>query len=343
MKVLVTGGCGFIGSHVCEHFRARGWDVVAYDNLTKHELARTGYDAAAARDYNLALLRRLGVVVAVEDVRDFGALMRNAEGCAYIVHTAAQPAVTISIEDPRLDVTTNVIGTFNVLEAARTLDVPVASCATIHVYGNEINRTLRTGRTRYERTPAEIDESEPTVQGVLSPLHASKRSGDLYVQTFIDTYGVRAASFRLTGLYGPRQFGGEDHGWVAHFCIRALTDRPITIYGTGKQLRDVLYAGDLAQCFWDFFQNPVPGLYNIGGGMPNALSLVECLDLVEEITGKRPPVAFEPGRHADLLYFVCDSRKAEQAFGWKAKVEPGEGVRQLVDWIRQEIAIFSAS
>lgn len=340
MKVIVTGGCGFIGSHVCEFFRQKGWDVVAYDNLTKHELVRTGYDAAAARQYNLNFLRELGVDVRVEDVRDYETLLRASRGCDYIVHTAAQPAVTISIEDPVLDVTTNVLGTFNVLRVARELGVPVVSCATIHVYGNEINRTVREGATRYERTPPEIPEEEPTAQGILSPLHASKCAGDLYVRAFVDTYGVRAASFRLTGLYGPRQFGGEDHGWVAHFCIRALTGKPITIFGTGKQIRDVLFATDLAECFYRFFEHPVPGIYNIGGGLANALSLLECIELITELTGKRPEVRFEPGRHADLLYFVCDTRKAREAFGWQARTRPREGVRALLDWIRREIHIF---
>lgn len=340
MKVLVTGGCGFIGSHVCEYFTQQGWGVIAYDNLTKHELVRTGYNAAAAREYNLKFLTKLGVEIAVSDVREFDTLMQKAKGCDYIVHTAAQPAVTISMEDPRLDVTTNVLGTFNVLDAARQLRIPVATCATIHVYGNDINKTVREGKTRYERTPAEIDEQEPTVMGILSPLHASKRSGDIYVQSFVDTYGVKAASFRLTGLYGPRQFGGEDHGWVAHFCIRALTGKSITIFGTGKQIRDILYATDLAEAFYKYYERPVPGIYNIGGQMPNALSLVECVDLITELTGKRPEVKFEPGRHADLLYFVCDSRKAEKAFGWQARVRPREGVARLLDWIRQEIEIF---
>ncbi|MBN1268127.1 MAG: NAD-dependent epimerase/dehydratase family protein [Kiritimatiellae bacterium] len=340
MKVMVTGGCGFIGSHVCEYFRNKGWDVIAYDNLTKHELVRTGYDAAAARDYNLSLLKKMDVEVAVKDIRDYETLLGKARGCDYIVHTAAQPAVTISMEDPLLDITTNVNGTFNVLMAARELQVPVVSCATIHVYGNDINKTVREGKSRYERDPAEIDESEPTVMGILSPLHASKRAGDLYVQTFGDTYGVKAASFRLTGLYGPRQFGGEDHGWVAHFCIRALTGKPITIFGTGKQIRDILFATDLAECFYKYFEKPVPGIYNIGGGMPNGLSLVECVDLVAELTGRRPEVKLEPGRHADLLYFICDSARAKKAFGWQARTRPRAGVGALIEWIRKEIRIF---
>lgn len=340
MKVLVTGGCGFIGSHVCEYFRNKGWDVLAYDNMTKHELVRTGYNVEAARTYNIRFLESIGVEISVSDVRDYDTLRDKAARCDYIVHTAAQPAVTISMEDPRLDVTTNVMGTFNVLDAARQLKIPVATCATIHVYGNQINRTVSEGKTRYERTPAEIDESEPTVQGILSPLHASKRAGDLYVQAFVDTYGIKAASFRLTGLYGPRQFGGEDHGWVAHFCIRALTGKPITIFGTGKQIRDILYATDLAEAFYKFFERPVPGIYNIGGGMANALSLLECLDVIETVTGVRPEVRLESGRHADLLYFVCDAEKARKAFGWKASTRPREGITGLIKWIEREINIF---
>ena len=135
------------------------------------------------------------------DIRNYEALADHASGVDFIVHTAAQPAVTISIESPDLDLASNVTGTFNVLQSARVHRVPVVSCATIHVYGNRINETLREGATRYLREPAEIDESHPVMEGVLTPLHASKRSAELYVQTFIDTYGVKAASYRLTGLY----------------------------------------------------------------------------------------------------------------------------------------------
>ena len=340
MKVLVTGGCGFIGSHVCEFYAKRGDQVIAYDSMTKYELTRVGYSAEKARNYNFDFLKDLGVDIRVEDIRDKKTLFLSAKECDFIVHTAAQPAMTIGWEDPELDFSTNVRGTFNVLEAAREYEIPVVSCGTIHIYGNEINDTLTEGDTRYLRDPAEIDENEPVVQGVLTPLHASKRAGELYVKTYIDTYKVPAASFRLTGLYGPRQFGGEDHGWVANFAIRAVTGRPLSIYGTGKQVRDILFATDLCEAFHAFYENPKPGIYNIGGESKHAISLLECIDVIGEILGVKPEVQFGEGRHGDLRYFICDCAKARGELGWEAKIPPREGVKRLMDWIVENKEIF---
>ena len=340
MRILVTGGCGFIGSHVCEYYSKKGWEVISYDNMTKYELLRTGYNTESARNFNRDFLKELGVTLLKKDVRDYLGLEKAASSCDFIVHTAAQPAVTISMEDPVVDFTTNVVGTFNVLEAARKFKIPVVSCATIHVYGNRINETLKEGDRRYYRNPETINEQHPTVEGILTPLHASKRSADLYVQTYIDTYGLEAASFRLTGLYGPRQLGGEDHGWVANFAIRCLLGEPLNIYGTGKQVRDILYATDLCQAFDAFFKERKPGIYNIGGGMETAISLLECIELLKKITGTKPRVNFCPDRKGDLRYFVCDSSKAKRDLNWKVKTLPEQGVKNLVGWIKKNIHLF---
>ncbi len=340
MKVLVTGGCGFIGSHVCEYYIKKGDAVIAYDNMTKYELMRTGYAADAARDYNWEFLKGVGVTLIKGDVRNLNELTKVAEGCDFIIHTAAQPAMTISMESPDLDFSTNVVGSFNVLEVARKMKIPVVNCATIHVYGNKINETLKEQDTRYVRQPAAIDENHPTVEGILTPLHASKRTADLYVQAYIDTYGLEAASFRLTGLYGPYQFGGEDHGWVANFVIRTMLGMPITIYGTGKQLRDILYASDVSQAFDAFYRTRKPGIYNIGGGIDRSISLLECIELIEEITGKKPAVNFAPPRLGDLLYFVCDISKAKQELDWSPTVSTREGVSQLINWVRENEKLF---
>ena len=340
MKVLVTGGYGFIGSHICEFYAKRGDIVVAYDNMTKFELARAGYNTEETRNYNWKFLEGLGVNLVKADVRDFDHLMKYADGCDYIIHTAAQPAMTISWEDPRLDFTTNVIGTFNVLEAARVLKIPMVSCATIHVYGNKINETLKELEKRYIREPLCIGEDLRTLEGTLSPLHASKGSGDIYVKAYIDTFGVEAASFRLTGLYGPRQFGAEDHGWVANFSIRAVKGLPITIFGSGKQVRDILFASDLVRAFDAFYQKRKPGIYNIGGGEGFAISLLECIDLIERIRGARPQVKFEKDRFGDLRYFVCDTTKARENLQWQPKVSPKEGVALLIEWIEKNRGVF---
>ena len=248
--------------------------------------------------------------------------------------------MTISWESPELDFTTNVGGTFNVLEVARKLKIPMVSCATIHVYGNKINEMLKEEKTRYTRQPATIDENNPLVQGTITPLHASKRAADLYVQAYIDTYGLEAASFRFTGLYGTRQFGGEDHGWVANFAIRTIRDMPVSIYGTGKQVRDILYASDAAEAFDAFYKSRKPGIYNIGGGVAHSISLVECLDLIEEITGKKPQISFGPARLGDLLYFICDTSKAKRELNWTPMVSPKEGVTRLINWIKENEKLF---
>jgi len=341
MKILVTGGCGFLGSHICELFRAKGWDVVAYDNLTKYELNRTGYSVDAARGHNTAFLKSIGVRIAVEDVRDMGALAREAEGASFIAHTAAQPAMTISWEDPRLDFECNTLGTFNVLETARAMGIPVASCSSIHTYGTGINDEIAEQGKRYTREPAAIPETHKTLTGVLTPLHASKHAGEVYTQVYRDTFGVKAAAFRYTGIYGPRQFGAEDHGWAANFAIRNLTGRPIRIFGKGLQTRDILYAPDAAQAFWDYAQTPIAGVYNIGGGPANTISLLESIAMIESITGRPSDVVFEAERKGDLRYFVSDIDKARSTFGFNPSVRPKEGLTGLIDWVRANIALFA--
>lgn len=340
MRVFVTGGCGFLGSHICEYYVKKGAEVVAYDNMTKHELKRTGFAAEEARNHNWDFLRDLGVKLVRADIRNYEELLDNAAGSDYIIHTAAQPAMTISWEDPRLDITTNVLGTFNVLETARKLKIPVASCATVHIYGNRINETLREKKTRYVRKPAGIDENERTLEGTLTPLHASKAAGDIYHRTYIDTYNLEAASFRLTGMYGTRQFGGEDHGWVANFAIRAVLGLRSTIYGTGKQVRDIIYATDVCEAFDAFYQTRKPGIYNIGGGTKTAISLLECFDILDDILGKRPDYTFDKGRHGDLSYFICNISKARKELCWEPRILPREGIGMLVDWIKGNLNLF---
>jgi len=341
VRVLVTGGCGFLGSHICEYYGRRGVEVVSLDNMTTHELRRTGYPADRAREYNYNFLREHGISTVKGDIRNLETVMKSAEGCGFLVHTAAQPAMTIGIQRPRLDLSTNVLGTFNILDAARRLDVPVVICSTIHVYGNRINDALREGLTRYERTPASIDESATTVEGTLTPLHASKRSAELYAQVFADSYGLRVGTFRLRGLYGSRQFGGEDHGWVANFAIRLLTGKPITIYGTGKQVRDILHASDAAAAFDAFYSSRGKGVYNVGGGLERSISLVECLNLLKTIMDRDTIIRHEPERLGDLRYFVCDITKAKRELGWEPLLTCEQGLRELASWVESHENQFS--
>jgi len=338
-KILVTGGCGFLGSHVCEFYISKGWDVVSYDNLTKHELDRTGFAADEARLHNWKFLEGLGVKHVKADVKDFEDLLSAAEGCNYIVHTAAQPAMTISWENPILDFNSNTLGTFNALEVARQLNIPVASCASVHCYGNEINSELVEEADRYVRNPVAINESYPTLGGTLTPLHASKAAGDNYTQVYIDTFKVEAASFRLSGIYGTRQFGGEDHGWVANFTIRSVLGWESSIFGTGKQVRDIVYATDVCRAFDAFYETRASGIYNIGGGPRTMISLLDCFDILREL-GEDPIVKHGPDRHGDLRYFVCDISKAEKNMGWEPEIMPKEGIEMLLNWVKSNKSIM---
>jgi len=341
MKVLVTGGCGFLGSHICLFYKEKGAEVIAYDNLTKHEFQRSPYMMPEARYYNKRLLEKEGIKVIVEDIRNQEALMEFSKGREYICHTAAQPAMTISWEDPLLDFSTNTFGTFNVLEVARRLKIPAAICSSIHTFGpDKINSELREGKTRYTREPVSIGDDEPLLQGVVTPLHASKRSNEIYAQCYLDTYNLKVACFRLTGIYGPYQFGGEDHGWVANFAIRTVIGEPLTIFGTGKQLRDILYATDVAEAFDSFYKNPAPGIYTLGGGKENMISLLESIDIIAEITGQRPEIKFEKERFGDLKYFVADYSRFKQRTGWRPVVRPREGIEKLIQWIRENENLF---
>lgn len=338
-RVLVTGGCGFLGSHVCDFFIKKGWEVVSYDNMTKYELKRTGYGTEATRDHNWNYLKALGVIMVRGDVRNKEHLMDRTEGCDYIIHTAAQPAMTISWEDPEHDFTTNVVGTFNVMEVARMRKIPVVNTSSIHVYGNSINDSLIEKDTCYDRNPAAIPENQPVMVGQISPLHASKMSAEHYVRSYTDMYGVKAASFRFTGIYGERQFGGEDHGWVANFSIRAVFGQSIRIFGKGKQTRDILYAMEGAESYFNFYNNPISGVYNIGGGPENKISLLESIALIGEIVGKKPEVIFAEERPGDMRYFICDIANARK-FGFNPKVRPKEGITKLVKWIEENKSVF---
>jgi CDP-paratose 2-epimerase len=343
MNVLVTGGCGFLGSHICEFYAKSGHRVIAFDNLTKHELNRTNYDVQAARTYVLNYLKKMGIETVIGDIRNKDALSQVSKDCDYIINAAAQPAMTISIEDPELDISSNVMGTFNVLETARKKDIPIVTCSSIHVYGNKINETLKEDKTRFIRDPPTINEEHPTLEGTVTPLHASKRTTEIYVQSYIDTYGVVAGAFRCTGMYGPRQFGAEDHGWVANFAIKMLLKKPITIFGTGKQVRDILYATDAVSAFDAFYKSKVPGIYNIGGGVDRLISLDESIELMEEITGNKVEVKYAPMRTGDLWYFASDITRAKKNLGWSPKVSNRVGITQLISWIADNASIFKGA
>jgi len=340
MKVLVTGGCGFLGSHISEYYLNQGDEVVILDNMTKYELTRTGYNIRKTRNYNHHHLIEKGANIIKGDVSNVADVDYAVRNCDYIIHTAAQPSMTISIEQPILDFTTNVVGIFNLLNVARISDIPIANCSTVHVYGNNINENLIESETRFIREPPTIYELDKIMNGTVTPLHASKLSSEFYTNAYIDTYGIKAVNFRLSGMYGERQFGGEDHGWIANFIIRTLLRLPIKIYGTDKQVRDVLYASDAVDAFDSFYKYQVPGTYNVGGGERNIISIRECLDFIYDETGLNQSITIEPKRLGDLWYFVSDISKIKQNLKWEPKVLPYDGISKSIKWLSNNKELF---
>ena len=335
MKILVTGGAGFVGSHVAEYY-SKGNEVVSFDNLSRGTLLKKDIKE---KQQNVSFLKSIGVKNVLGDVRDFDALSKAAKGCDIIFHLAAQTAVTTSIIDPRPDFETNALGTFNVMEAARKNDVKnVIYASTNKVYGENVNAVpLEEKKTRYSFKEYKngipenfsIDHCEHTPYGV------SKLTGDLYAQDYGKLYGIKTGIFRMSCIYGTRQFGLEDQGWVAWFAIAAILNKKITIYGDGKQVRDVLYVTDLVKLYDAFLKSKkTQGVYNAGGGPNNTISLVEYLDMLKEQLEIDIEPSFSNWRPSDQKVFISDISKAKKELGWEPTISPKEGVKKLVDWIR---------
>jgi CDP-paratose 2-epimerase len=341
MKWVITGGAGFIGCQAAERFLDGGHEVILVDNLS-----RRGAEA------NLNYLRGRGLTRFVKaDVRDPQAMNRlladHADADA-ILHLAAQVAVTSSVADPRADFETNALGTLNVLEAVRLKArgrPAVLYSSTNKVYGNleHVRVIERNGRYAYEDLPGGVDETEPL--DFHSPYGCSKGAGDQYVRDYARIYGLKTVVFRQSCIYGTRQFGIEDQGWVAWFCVAVTTGQPFTIYGDGKQIRDVLWAGDLVELYERALEriDEVSGeVFNIGGGPANTMSLLELVSKLENAFEKKLHPPFADWRPGDQRVFVANVEKAEKALGWKPTVTTSEGVDRLIAWIAENHRLFTA-
>jgi CDP-paratose 2-epimerase len=344
-KVVVTGGAGFVGSHAAEYFARAGHEVVVFDNLSR---AHTLGTPVGDQSYNWNYLKsRYSAEMLLKDVRDFQAVREAFKDANVVIHAAAQVAVTTSLSDPRTDFEVNALGTFNVLEAARLNDSTVVFCSTNKVYGENVNiipvieKEMRYSFSDSAFTEG-IAESFPVDHTGHSPYGSSKLSADIYVQDYAHTYGLKTGVFRMSCIYGERQFGAEDQGWVAWFAIATLTSKPITIYGNGKQVRDVLYVEDLVKAFDCFLSsNARHEVFNMGGGPDNTLSLLELLHLLQELTDRAPKIQYSNWRPADQKVYVSDIQKAEQKLGWKPSVNPVEGVNRLAHWVGQNLKLFA--
>ena len=339
-RLLVTGGAGFVGSHVAETYAKAGAEVVVLDNLSRAQTLPTASRERDVVEHNWRHLEKVpGVRLVRGDARDAQTVLDAAEGCDAIVHAAAQVAVTSSLTDPRTDFAINALGTFNVMEAARRRDVKaLVYCSTNKVYGENVNAIPVTDAgTRYRFADPAFEKGIPESLSIdhceHTPYGVSKLVGDLYAQDYGHLYGVRTGVFRMSCIYGTRQFGNEDQGWVAHFILATLAGKPLTIYGDGKQVRDTLYVGDLVQAYDAFLRSGIrQGVWNVGGGPKHTTSLLELLDLLEKLTGKRSPVSFSDWRPSDQRVYVSDVRKAEKELAWAPRVGLEEGVRRFVEW-----------
>jgi len=347
MKILVTGGAGFIGSHAAEYHAKKGYEVTVFDNLSRVEILGKSVGDPL---YNWNYLRNYHNIKLVKgDVRDFEEVKTASKNVDVIIHAAAQVAVTASLRDPRTDFEINALGTFNVLEAARLNDASLVFCSTNKVYGENVDKiAVKAEGKRYcfadEKYRNGIPETFPVDLCGHSPYGCSKLAADLYVQDYAHTYGLKTGVFRLSCIYGERQFGVEDQGWVAWFTIATLTNKPITIYGDGKQVRDVLYIEDLIDAFDRFLGSKLKHeIFNIGGGPENILSLLELLEFLKELTGKEARVSFADWRPADQRIYVSDVSKAKRILNWSPKIGVVDGIKRLARWVSANIALFQTA
>ncbi len=338
MKIFITGGAGFIGCNCADHFLAQGHQVTLFDNLSRR--------GAAA---NLPWLRqRHGQKfdLIVGDVRDYAALESAIGGADVVLHLAAQVAVTTSVQAPRQDFEINALGTFNVLEAVRqhTPQATILYASTNKVYGGmETVRVLEQAtRYAYADYPHGVGEDYPL--DFHSPYGCSKGAGDQYMVDYARIYGLKTLTFRQSCIYGPRQFGVEDQGWVAHFVIASVLQRPITIYGDGKQVRDLLHVSDLVRAYAAGIarSHALAGqAFNLGGGPPNTLSVwAEFGPLLAELLGRPVPVQYGDWRPGDQKVFVADIRRAAAALDWQPTISPRQGIADLVAWVQQNRDLF---
>jgi CDP-paratose 2-epimerase len=337
--ILVTGGAGFIGSNIADRLASDGHRVIVYDALLRPGVER-----------NLAWLQerhgdRIGSVAA--DIRDEDALAKVVIEAKAVFHMAAQVAVTTSLADPRDDFSINIAGTLNLLEAVRRYapEAPLVFASTNKVYGDlaDLDFPLQDGRY-WPADPATaahgIGEARPL--DFHTPYGCSKGAADQYVLDYARSYGLRTAVLRMSCVYGRRQMGTEDQGWVAHFLIRALEGQPITLYGDGRQVRDILDVEDAVAAYlaaWERIDQVKGRAFNLGGGPANAVSLRQLLDHIGTLTGRDPDVTYSDWRAGDQRYFVADTGAARAALGLPAPRAWQDGVARLADWLRAERGI----
>ncbi|MDX1540362.1 MAG: NAD-dependent epimerase/dehydratase family protein, partial [Geminicoccaceae bacterium] len=336
---LIIGGAGFVGANLADRIASDGGQVLIFDNLS-----RPGVERNAAW---LQMRHPERVTLRIGDVRDPLAVA-DAVGRAHrVFHLAAQVAVTTSLLSPLEDFAINAAGTLNVLEAARArrLPPPLVFTSTNKVYGHLDDLEVTAASTGYQPCDPDVRryglaEDRPLTFG--SPYGCSKGAADQYVLDYARTFGLPATVLRMSCIYGPRQFGTEDQGWVAHFARRIMDDRPISIFGDGLQVRDILYVDDLVDALLlasRRVERTRGVAFNMGGGPSNAVSLLRVLELIGHRLEHTPRLTFGPWRPADQRFYVSDTRRFQEATGWQPTVPVEAGIGRLVDWLRSSLTI----
>lgn len=331
--MLITGGCGFIGSNMAEYFFKHGWQVIALDNFIREGVIK-----------NANIIKKLGCKVVEGDIRNVDDLKMLPKVDA-IINLAANPGIPWSIKDPIYDASTNIMGALNVFEFARVNDACVIQASTNKVYSDEINIIpLKQAGTRYQYPKLYakgISERFP-VDGVgrpHSPYGVSKLAADIYAQEYNTTFDVPTICCRMSAIYGPRQMGASEQGWIVWFMNCKKYKLPLTVYGDGMQVRDVLYIDDLCRLYsmlinqMKYYRGSV---FNVGGGINNTLSVYEMIEWLNKKDGERLNVSYEDWRVADHKVYISDITKVSQTVGWMPKVGVEEGLTKTWEWVVKE-------
>jgi len=346
VKILISGGAGLVGSHCAEYFARKGNKVVVVDNLMRSEIFGSKHKSV---EYNWHYLSRLkNIKLFKKDIRDKDAMMRlfKREKPDVVIHAAGQPGVRFSIDNPMEDFSINGVGTLILLEALSKVNKrgKFIYCSTNKVYGNNVNSlSVAKEEMRYKfKSVKGVSEDFSIDLTGHTPYGVSKLVGDLYAQDYSYVYGLKCGVFRMSCIYGSRQFGFEDQGWLAWFSIRHFFGKPITIYGDGRQIRDVLWVEDLVKAYEAFIKNDCDsGVFNMGGGHTNTISLLELIQLLERETGNKVKIKYEDWRKFDQKVYVSDISKAKRILKWKPKVSPREGVKYLLKWVAANPDLFN--
>lgn len=332
-KILITGGCGFIGCNLADYFIKKGYNISIFDNLSREGVENNLKWLEKNHKNKFKFIKG--------DVRNIEELNKATKDADIVFHTAAQVAVTTSVLNPYEDFKINALGTVNVLESARKSkkNPVVIFTSTNKVYGETKKAKVITDKSRYKYKDLKYGISENENLDFYSPYGCSKGCADQYVRDYHRIYGLNTVVLRMSCIYGKHQQGNEDQGWVAHFAKCFTEGKEITIYGDGKQVRDILYIDDLVNLFDLIINNTekIKGeIFNIGGGVKNAISLLELIEKLEILTENKVKIKFSNWRPGDQKVYITDIRKVKKFLGWEPMTKLDDGLIKLIEWLKRK-------